>query len=102
MILGLAFATTEEAKKEIEPKKAEETDKKQDKRGLFGLGYGYGAYDGYGYGSLGHEGKQCNIMRKHFFPPLDKWIPTLRLIRTFLWKYVGIVGTKFFGCTKKL
>lgn len=71
MILGLAFAATEEAKKEIEPKKAEETDKKQDKRGLFGLGYGYGAYDGYGYGSLGHEGKQCNIMRKHFFPPLD-------------------------------
>jgi Glycine rich protein family. len=63
LVVSLALAASEEAKKETEPKKAEEGDKKQDKRGLFGLGYGYGghggygAYDGYGYGSLGHEGE---------------------------------------------
>lgn len=66
MAISVVLAATEESKK-VEPKKSEESaDKKQDKRGLFGLGYGYGghgygAYDGYGYGSLGHEGKDNDM-----------------------------------------
>ncbi|XP_072153682.1 uncharacterized protein [Bemisia tabaci] len=54
LLTALALASFVYAEDKTTTKEAEKDGKKQDKRGLFGLGYGYDSYSGYGLG-YGHD-----------------------------------------------